>query len=249
MNSSTITTQLTREQLRFALADERFTRHRIAEQRHGDWCDGCNPTNEELRREAFAAFIDAQHEEALAEDIERLGDALAAETPADRDARAAEAQAEILGANAEQRAKLRQLVTERRDALAQVARYQTENELLRRPITDAEDERVLQLFADAAKEADRQGYCSTYEQIASAVGIPGRDRLRELGYLVGRYNVDVLVTVRATVTVEASSDDEAISTVDDFDDDELRRALRDGSGLDVYSIDSHDAQAAELQED
>lgn len=144
------------------------------------------------------------------------------ESLADRDARAAQAQAEVLGATADQRAKLRQIVEERQAAQAEVTRLAAEVTRLGQPITDAEDTRVLGLFASAAEEADRQGYCSTYEQIAGAVGIPGRDRLRELGALPQRrFRFEVRVT--AYVTVDAEGDNES----DAWDNADVDEAIAD----------------------
>jgi hypothetical protein len=106
--------------------------------------------------------------------------------PFDQDTEAALRQAEMLGATADQRNKLRAIVTARITAERELA---TAREALARaeaPITDAQDRRIWPVLGQAATEADRQGYCSTYEQIAGAVGMPDRDTLKDLGFAQGK---------------------------------------------------------------
>lgn len=51
------------------------------------------------------------------------------------------------------------------------------------PVTetfDTYDERMLPLFAKAAEEAERRGYCAEYDGIAAVIGAPSREEIRRL---------------------------------------------------------------------
>lgn len=136
----------------------------------------------------------------------------------ERDQLAALQQAELLGATADQRHKLRAIVEAEHTARAEVtqlrqqlAAQSVQLEALQQPLT-TDDRRVWDIFGKAAAEADRQGYCSVYDQISAAVGIPNRDELREAGYLESpTWDVEFRVTSSAyvTVTVNAANYDEA----------------------------------------
>lgn len=45
---------------------------------------------------------------------------------------------------------------------------------------DTYDERMLPLFAKAAEEAERRGYCAEYDGIAAVIGAPSREEIRRL---------------------------------------------------------------------
>lgn len=45
---------------------------------------------------------------------------------------------------------------------------------------DTYDERMLPLFAKAAEEAERRGYCPEYDGIAAVIGAPSREEIRRL---------------------------------------------------------------------
>ena len=175
--------------------------------------------------------------------------------PLDQDTEAALRQAELLGASVDQRAKLRAIVTARITAeshalelgrqlvVAQQALTVAQTE----PITDPSDKLVWGIFGDAAKESKRQGYCSVYDQISEAVGIPTRDTLNEAGYMdPSRYDVEVEVTFtqRVTVTVDADSYDAAIRAGDDMSHRDIWDYLSIDS-LSHYDISDTDAKDAE----
>ena len=160
----------------------------------------------------------------------------------EKDQQAALAQAEILGASADQRAKLRAIVeaehTSRREVerlTSETVRLTTALQLATVPIEDPSDERLMPIFQKAAIEANAQGYCSVYDQISSAVGIPTRDDLVAAGYSL--YNerpgrVEVQVTVSVWVDVDDLDDIE-------YDNDDVDEAVRDylsSSNADSYSL-------------
>lgn len=170
-----------------------------------------------------------------------------------RDSEAALRQAELLGASADQRAKLRTIVEERLAAQKRAAELSEQVATLQAqldaPITDPKDRRVWGIFGKAATEANEQGYCSTYEQISEAVGIPSRNELADAGYLeLPSYDVRVAVTwtTYETVTISAKNADEAVEQVDEMSDRDLWEYLDASSiDLDLGSMDSHDAREAE----
>lgn len=65
---------------------------------------------------------------------------------------------------------------------------------------DGSDLQYLPIMVRAAVEADRAGYCHVYDEIASSVGAPTRDELKEAGLLpLDRFTVNVTRTVRVNV--------------------------------------------------
>lgn len=176
----------------------------------------------------------------------------------DQDTEAALRQAELLGATADQRAKLRDIVTARFDAVRALAtmteraqaatvRALRAEAAAAEDITDPSDKRVWGIFGDAAKESKRQGYCSVYDQISEAVGIPTRDTLGSAGYLdPSRYDVEVEVTFtqRVTVTVDADSYDAAIRAGDEMSHRDIWDYLSVDS-LSHHDITDTDAKEAE----
>lgn len=156
----------------------------------------------------------------------------------ERDQLAALQQAELLGATADQRHKLRAIVEAEHTARAEVTRLTAEVERLSAPL-EMNDRRVWDIFGKAAAEADRQGYCSVYDQISAAVGIPNRDELRENSYLESpTWEVEFRVTSYAyvTVTVDAGSYDEAArNATDEFSADDL---------LELADFDSNNTETA-----
>jgi hypothetical protein len=80
----------------------------------------------------------------------------------------------------------------------------------------------LPLWIAAATAADEAGYCPVYDEIATNVGGPTRQDLRDAGLLTRRFNVEVSRTVRAyadiaqttTVTVDAANLADARELVD-----------------------------------
>jgi len=143
----------------------------------------------------------------------------------------------------------------RADAVALADRAQTELNSTG-AITDPADRRVWEIFGKAAAEADKQGYCSVYDQISKAVGIPDRDTLKEAGFVPQRswdVRTSVTVTFDVVVTVEADSESNAIESVDymgmgdfwEIAEDQLKTFEIDNR----YQIDSKDAREAEVVED
>lgn len=65
------------------------------------------------------------------------------------------------------------------------------------------DKRVEWLFQDAAKLADRMGYCSVFDKIADELGIPGR--MRDITVDTKINGVNVRATIKARSTAEAKS--------------------------------------------
>lgn len=66
---------------------------------------------------------------------------------------------------------------------------------------DPKDPRLKWFWEDAAKYANRQGYCAMYDQIVTALGAPARPR-----------DITVTIThngVQLTATIEATSEKEA----------------------------------------
>jgi len=132
-----------------------------------------------------------------------------------RDNEAALRQAELLGATADQRRKLRTIVEERAAAQREVEALKAEVERLKNEPITGDDRRVWPLFGRAADEADTQGYCSVYEQISNAVGIPTRDELKEEGYATMAVDYEATYDVTFTFSVrvglgEYRSSDEAM---------------------------------------
>lgn len=120
-------------------------------------------------------------------------------------------------------AKLREIVRSERAATARVR--QLEGQLINthaqidQKITDPNDDRVRDLFARAAVAADKKGYCGTYDEIAEFAGLPGRHEFTEAekedaaSFFTSDYSVIVEHTVQLRVTVEATSEDDAIEQV------------------------------------
>ena len=64
-----------------------------------------------------------------------------------------------------------------------------------------DDPRLAWLWEDAAKVADRSGYCSYYDRIADQLDIPGR--LRDIGVSIKHNGVTLTATVKARTRKEA----------------------------------------------
>lgn len=115
------------------------------------------------------------------------------------DTEAAQAQAEALGASDAQRAKLRAIIQARVDAERKVAELTRE---LDAPIT-ADDKRVWPIFAEVAKAAQANSYCSEYDRMSVEAGIPDRDELRGAGFIIdpSDWYANVSIRVERTETV------------------------------------------------
>lgn len=67
---------------------------------------------------------------------------------------------------------------------------------------------LLPLFTKAALAADAAGYCNEYDQIASEIGAPSRDEIKQLA---GKeFTITVPYTVTVTTTAKGLSQDDAI---------------------------------------
>ena len=64
-----------------------------------------------------------------------------------------------------------------------------------------DDPRLAWLWEDAAKVADRSGYCSYYDRIADQLDIPGR--LRDIGVSIKHNGVTLTASVKARTRKEA----------------------------------------------
>lgn len=64
-----------------------------------------------------------------------------------------------------------------------------------------DDPRLAWLWDDAAKVADRSGYCSYYDRIAEQLDIPGR--VRDIGVSIKHNGVTLTATVKARTRKEA----------------------------------------------
>lgn len=66
-----------------------------------------------------------------------------------------------------------------------------------------DDPRLAWLWEDAAKYADKSGYCSYYDRISNELGIPGRERKIQVTVKVNGLDVTTTVTARSTAQAEA----------------------------------------------
>lgn len=211
-----------------------------------------------IANDEWDAYIENERRTAPASVVEPTPERLTYEA----DQQAALAQAEILGATADQRTKLRNIVQAEHDARRRVQELETllsqnnaELAAARAPITNPSDRRVWPIFGAAAQEANKQGYCSVYDQISEAVDIPNRDDLSNAGYLnKKRWDVRVAVQVSytdyVTVAVEADTYDEAISEADNISHRHIFDCMNDDThDLEPDDIDSIDAQEAEVVDD
>lgn len=180
-----------------------------------------------IMEEAYSENVNRDHETALAMGAPVVVSTM---TPGERDALAAQAQAELLGATADQRAKLRQIVTDRQTALARVTELELERDLLRQNLQhaqagdiSADDSRLTSIWVKAAEEADRQGYCSVYDGIASTVGAPTRDELKEQGYLIK----SGVAQVRISSFWVSIPVDDVSNWRDDIDNSTINNAITD----------------------
>lgn len=141
-------------------------------------------------------------------------------------------------------AKLRELAKERQNLRRRVVELETDRHA---EITDPKDPRMLPLLVKAAQEADTQGYCSVYDQISNAVGFPTRDEMNAQGYLTHTYdvNVQVYMTQRVTVQVEATDEQNAMRSVMNWGTSDIAEYV-DGNDLE---ISSWEARSAELSND
>jgi hypothetical protein len=105
----------------------------------------------------------------------------------------------------------------------------------------ASDLAHLPLWIAAATTADDEGYCEVYDRIASSVGGPTRDDLREAGLLVRGFRV------RGTRTVTVSFD---IDIPFELDEVEAGRPadIRDGD-VDLNDLFSSDSITGETIRD
>lgn len=82
---------------------------------------------------------------------------------------------------------------------------------------DATDTRTWHLFAEAARIAEREEYCSEYDRIAELGGVPTRDQLRDHGLLATAGRVAVSISFVVYVDVDDIEDPEIDqSTIDDL---------------------------------
>jgi len=108
----------------------------------------------------------------------------------------------------ELQATVDRLASEVNVALERVSYFQSQAERLGRPISDFQDGRLEPLWEQASRQADAEGFCSEYERMCDAFGIPGRER---------DYSVDVEVTLTRTITVSATGrdEDQAAESIDE----------------------------------
>jgi len=106
------------------------------------------------------------------------------------------------------------------------------------------DVRHLPLWIAAAQAADEAGYCPVYDEIASTVGGPTREDLRDAGLLQRNFQVVFERTVPVTIIVSQ----QVTQTVSAANMAEARSAFEDGN-VDIDWPDLNDYYAVRDAQD
>jgi hypothetical protein len=132
--------------------------------------------------------------------------------------------------------RLKDRITETENALTEA---RTENQRLRFANIDADDPRLADLWEKAYRYASHAGFCSEFERIADALGIPQQSLVWS-----GTAYVDVTLTVPVPVSGMATRHEINEGAVEphDIDRHEIAEALNDRDwsayDVDVWSVDT-----------
>lgn len=132
---------------------------------------------------------------------------------------------------------------------AEIDRLHTEITKLCTEEVPADDPRVRHIWIAAAREAESASFCREYDRIVDEVGGIDRYTLRDEGELDQPYRVRTHIVIEVDLMIDASSEDDAVTKIEQLDSDGLRsRALDEGADLTHLELHSWDAREAELDD-
>jgi hypothetical protein len=172
-----------------------------------------------IYREAMAEQRERDHADANREQAYRLAHTIPSDPAEQRAQRAIAKARDLVNSNA-------QLTRALADANARVATLQN---------VTADDPRLIDIWVSAAEEANSRGYCEVYDAIASHVGAPTRDELREMGHL--QTPGTVYVSVRTVVGIHV---DDINNYDDDIDVSSVIDAIVEEGEIDNWYVDRHE---------